>query len=378
MVTRNNIRKSIKILFLTLNPNLQGPLPKHNPLLIEALKNLGCQVTRSTWGRHSENENILQKIFGRLEDIWKALVELARMKPDIIYVATTLDEQALVRDIPLLLATCWSPAKIVLKMHGSKTNQLADQGHILYKLFARLLVLLSDAILLLSSEELETWKKFESRGKYYRVDNPFIPSRGTKSGELTSIIQRINSHPILLFAGRLIKAKGIFDLLHAMPAILRQVECYLLIAGDGEEKKEIENFIEKADLKQHVSLLGYVASDRLSGFYKSSSIFVLPTYFGEGFPTVIAEAMSFGLPIITTPIRGARDHLKDGINALFVQPRNPDAIVGEVVRLLNEPELCLKMSHANLKKVQEFKPENVVPRYIQIFQELLSEDVISK
>jgi hypothetical protein len=86
----------VKILFLTLNPNLQGPLPKLNILLIEAFRNMGCQVTRSTWGRHSENENIFQKILGRLGDIWKALVELIRMKPDIMYVTTTLDERALV------------------------------------------------------------------------------------------------------------------------------------------------------------------------------------------------------------------------------------------------------------------------------------------
>ena len=368
----------MKILFLTLNPNLQGPLPKHNPLLIETFKNLGCQVTRSTWGRHSENENILQKIFGRLEDIGKALVELVRMKPDIMYVATTLDEHALVRDVPLLLATCWSPAKKVLKMHGSKIDPLVEPGHVFYKFLTRLLIRLSDAILLLSTEELERWLDFEPKGQYYRVDNPFIPNNATKSSRFTNIVRKINSCPTLLFVGRLIKSKGIFDLIDAMPLILKQTDCHLLITGDGEEKEEIESYIEKVDLKQQVSLLSYAASDRLSGFYRSSSIFVLPTYFGEGFPTVLSEAMSSGLPIITTPIRGARDHLQDGINVLFVQPRKPDEIARAVVRLLNEPELCLKMIHANLKKVEEFKPENVVPRYVQIFQELLGGSTLLK
>src|SRR5450759_3813041 len=120
---------SIRILFLCLNPNLQGPLPKLAPLLIAILEKLGCQVTRRAWGHHSENENLIEKIFGRLKDVSKALVILARMKPDIMYVDTTLDEYALTRDIPLLLVTYWSPAKKVLMMNGSQSGNLVSPGH---------------------------------------------------------------------------------------------------------------------------------------------------------------------------------------------------------------------------------------------------------
>ncbi len=169
----------MKILFLTLNQNLKGPLPKLTPLLIEAFENLGCQVTRSTWGRHSENENILQKIFGRLDDVIKALVELARHKPEILYVATTLDEYALARDIPLLLAAFWSPAKKVMMMHGSKIDPLDEPGRSFYKFLTRLLIRLSDAILLLSNDELDGWKDFEPKGRYYQVDNPFHSKRNS-------------------------------------------------------------------------------------------------------------------------------------------------------------------------------------------------------
>jgi len=186
-----------------------------------------------------------------------------------------------------------------------------------------------------------------------------------------STVENISLRPTLLFAGRLIQAKGIFDLLDAMPIILRQVDCHLLIAGEGEEKEEIKSRIEKANLKQYISLLGYVDSDHLSDIYRSTSVFILPTYFGEGFPTVISEAMSFGLPIVTTPLRGSRDHLHDEVNTLFVPPRNPDAIANAVIRLLKDPKLCEEMGRANLAKVQEFKPENVAPKYLELFSELL-------
>lgn len=362
--------RRIGILFLTLGPNLQGPLPKHNPLLISALENLGCQVTRATWGRHAENENLFEKIFGRLQDLAKALLELARMKPDIMYVATTLDEHALVRDVPLLLLARWSPARKVLKMHGSKTRPLVEPGRVGYKVLTRCLIRLSDAILLLSQEELEVWKAFEPRGPYYLVDNPFIPNDAAKADSFANTPAPANSCPMLLFVGRLIKPKGILDLLDAMPLILGKSDCRLLIAGDGEEKGEIRRYIENAGLAKSVSLLGYVDSDHLAGIYRSASVLILPTYFGEGFPTVISEAMSFGLPIVTTPARGSRDHLRNEVNALFVEPRDSVAIANAVLRVLNDPQLCLSMRDANLAKIKEFAPENVAPKYLEIFSEL--------
>ena len=84
-----------------------------------------------------------------------------------------------------------------------------------------------------------------------------------------------------------------------------------------EKRRTGLKILLSAGLEQKVSLLGYADSDLLSDLYRNSSIFVLPTYFAEGFPTVLAEAMSFGLPITTTPIRGALDHLKDGMKCFI-------------------------------------------------------------
>jgi glycosyltransferase involved in cell wall biosynthesis len=364
------IRKT-KILYLSLNPDLNGPLPKIDPLMISVLNNLGCQITKATWGRHSESENAFQKLFGRIGDVVKAFVTLARSPYDILYVATTLDEKALYRDVPLLLAVHWFPVKKILIEHGSKTTPLSLPGNIMYKFMTRLVVRLTDAILLLSTEEIKTWTNFEPRGHYFRVDNPFLQASTRKTGSFTNTSKETDSRPTLLFAGRLIQPKGIFDLLDAMPLILKQIDCRLLIAGDGEEKEEIKRCITKANLQERVSLLGYVDSERLAEIYRTTSVFILPTYCGEGFPTVISEAMSFGLPIVTTAIRGTADHLQNEVNTLFILPRDPESIASAVIRLLKDPKLCEEMGRANLAKVQEFAPENVVPKYFEIFSEML-------
>jgi glycosyltransferase involved in cell wall biosynthesis len=363
------LERKIKILFLTLNSNLQGPLPKLASLLIAGLELSGCQVTRSSWGRHSDSENIFRKIFGRLEDIIKAVFILNTKKPDILYIATTLDESALLRDIPLLLATYWSRAKKIVKIHGSKADLLINPKHKIYKFLTYLLIRLSDSILMLSNEELNAWTRFYPKGKYYRVDNPISPNN------ISSLSSKFDfklpdTYPTLLFVGRLIKEKGIHELIAAMKDILKQIECRLLIAGVGEEKEEIVQKIKNGKMEKYISLLGYLNSEELNRAYQESSIFILPSY-REGFPNSILESMGYGLPIIVTPVGAITDHLQDGVNAIFIKPKDPNAITNAVIHLLNDPKLYFEMGQANFDKIKEFSLENIIHEYLKIFHELL-------
>jgi glycosyltransferase involved in cell wall biosynthesis len=370
MTIKNHASPPLRVLYLSLGAHLRGPIPKIDPLLIKGLSALGCQITKGTWGRHADNEGILQKVFGRLKDIWFAFWTLLKMRSEVLYVATTLDRRALLRDIPLLLAVYLLPVKKVLIEHGSDTLPLTTRGPSLYKIWTRLLVRMTDAILLLSTEEMEIWKTFEPRGNYYRVDNPFVADAKRRANIVPDTLAEPNSKLTLLYAGRLIQSKGIFDVLDAMTIIVDQLDCHLLIAGDGENRDEIGSRIDRLNLRRCVTLLGYLNSADLANVYRSGSIFILPTYFGEGFPFAILEAMSYGLPVITTSIRGSRDHLQEGVHALFVQPQDPPGIAREVIRLARNPSLRTMMSMNNRGKVQDFAPEQIAPKYLEIFSKV--------
>ena len=62
------------------------------------------------------------------------------------------------------------------------------------------------------------------------------------------------------------------------------------------------------------------SGDDLDNAYRSTDVFVLPSY-REGFPLVVMEAMGYGLPIVTTPIRGCADHLAPGVHALYARAK---------------------------------------------------------
>jgi glycosyltransferase involved in cell wall biosynthesis len=89
----------------------------------------------------------------------------------------------------------------------------------------------------------------------------------------------------------------------------------------------------------------------------------LPTSLPEGFPTAILEAMSAGLPLVTTASRGPADHLVDGQNALFVPAHDPPALARALIRLLRDDRLRREMGDANREKVREFDPDVVAVEY---------------
>ena len=98
-----------------------------------------------------------------------------------------------------------------------------------------------------------------------------------------------------------------------------------------------------------------------------ADIFVLPTYHREGFPAVIQDALAHGLPIVTSPIRGVRDHLRDGVHALFAPPKNSMALADKINILLGDSDLRERMNIANKCKIGDFDSKLVGAQYIEIF-----------
>ena len=360
----------MQILMLVQSPAIYGPLPKLTPLLIQALQERGCHAQTAVWGRHTESEGRLEKIVGRVRDLFHVL-RVARSQPfDLMIVQTSHDWSTLARDVPLVaLARRWCRC-IVLQMHGSQSDRMVVPGNRLFKAATKSLLRWSDAVLVLSSEEQREWTQFHPRGNFHIVDNPFVPMNES-APDPRPAWKIPTGCPILLFAGRLIPEKGIYDLLEAVRLVLQTSDCHLVLAGDGPEKDGLRRRIEQLGLTGRVTLPGYLAGAQLASAYQFASLFVFPSYHYEGFPTVVTEAMSFGLPIITTRIRGVADHLREGEHALFVPARDPSALASSILKLLDAPDLRERMKAANREKVRQFQPAIVGEKYYETLKKIL-------
>lgn len=356
----------IRILMLSPHATVSGPLPKHTPVLIDALRDEGCEVQSMGWGRHHDGESRAARAVSRLRDVARVRTTLRRTHFDVLVVKTTHEWVSMVRDIPLLLATRRTCPRIVLQFHGGRSDNLALPGHPAFKAASRILFGLCDGVFVLSSQEARATSTVRAASTVRTVFNPYV---APKLGRVAPAAPRART-PTVLYASRLIAEKGVLDTVDAFAIVRAEQPCSLLIAGSGPAQPAVAERIAALGLQADVKLLGQVSGDELLAAYRDADIFVLPTYWAEGFPTAITEAMSHGLPVVTTPLRGMADHLKDGENALFVRPRAPDELAAAIRRLLGDEALRDRMRLANLAKVEDFAPAAAARTYLDALRDV--------
>jgi glycosyltransferase involved in cell wall biosynthesis len=359
----------LKVLITVLFPNIRSPLSKHTPWLIDALRSSDCLVETEPWGAHNNNESFREKVVGRFRDVVRIRRRLRKERFDALLLKTAHDWNTLTRDILLLALTGSHVPITAVLFHGSRSDWLVGKNHLFFKLATRVLLRLADVVLLLSKEELNEWRLFNPRVNAYWVSNPFVSRQNISPKSTLAQGAKLNGRPVLLFVSRLMVEKGIFELLEATAIVTKTTPCHLCVVGDGPERQRVEERICQLGLQRDVTLRGYLSGSELDQAYRGADAFVLPTFWAEGFPTVITEAMDAGLPIVTTKTRGARDHLLEGRNALFVPAKDPAALAAALLRIIADRTLRAEMSIANRTDVEKFRPDRVASEYVRIIRD---------
>jgi glycosyltransferase involved in cell wall biosynthesis len=360
----------MRILMLVPHRGIRGPMSRITDLLVNALRNLGNDVVTEAWGRHSDNEPRSAKIMGRLRDVVRVNRALSAAQPEVVVVHTSHEWASIVRDLALLTTLRKRASRIVLQFHGGYADRLVSPGHWFFKRVTGRLLAIADGAFVLSSLERRALESFHPGGRFHVVSNPFqqdttadAPAKGKRTPD---------TQQSLLFAARLVPEKGVFEAVDALALLRERRPADLLIAGAGPAESRLVAHVRAIGLSDHVTVAGHLTSDRLWQAYRTADVFVLPTYWVEGFPTAIMEAMSVGLPIVTTKTRGIADHLRDGVHALFVPPRDAAALAGALDRLLGNDALRERMSTANREKVKDFAPDRVAADYARALREIVS------
>lgn len=170
------------------------------------------------------------------------------------------------------------------------------------------------------------------------------------------------------FIGRLDPIKRVPDLLSAMELLLPLLpasnDVRLHIFGDGEQRGEIEQQIERRRLTDRVVLHGLAprAQDALAQI----DLLVLPSQ-AEGFGLVLIEAMAAGVPVIATDAPGIRDVVRHGGNGLLVPIGAPAALARAIVRLNSDPALRDALVRRALQDVRErFSWPPILEKYLAL------------
>jgi len=160
-----------------------------------------------------------------------------------------------------------------------------------------------------------------------------------------------NGHFRVLGVGRLIPKKG-FDILVQACAILHEKRVpfeAIIVAEGGEHEKEICRLITANGLENSVFLPGPMSQSQLFDEYQKASAFCLPCRVLEngdrdGIPNVLMEAMTVGVPVVSTPISGIPELIHDGVNGLLVPSEDSRALAEAFLRLINDNRLAKDLS----------------------------------
>jgi len=186
------------------------------------------------------------------------------------------------------------------------------------------------------------------------IDNGFAPEAVTVIPPPVDMPEKLPEReeadpPRMLFTGQLIRGKGVDQLLRALP--LLRCKYHLTIAGEGNQRPELERLAEQLGVSAQVDFAGWVSDpERL---YSASDIAVLPFFWQEPFGLVGPEAAARGLPIAAFRVGGIDEWLHDGENGFAVPPRNIPEFAAAVDRLLASSELRKQFGSCGRKLVQE-------------------------
>ena len=172
----------------------------------------------------------------------------------------------------------------------------------------------------------------------------------------------------ILFCANMKKVKGPFAVLDSAPTVLNIFpETKFIFVGSGKDLYKLKEKAKEMKLIENIEFAGYVTEEQKREIFKKSHIFAYPTEHGEGFPTVVLEAMAAGMPIVTTAIAGLKDALENGKQGFIIKskPPNPKEISENIIKLLEDEKNIEKISGNNLKEVNQKYDVKVVCKQIE-------------
>lgn len=175
----------------------------------------------------------------------------------------------------------------------------------------------------------------------------------------------------VLFSGRLLKEKGIFDFIDAVELLNSEdISATHMISGDFDTKSPTKinkaKFITRVN-NAGIQLIGWQRD--MHTIYQRAHVICLPSYYREGIPKVLLEALACGKPIVTTNMPGCKETVIDGQNGFLVPPQNPLALASALKKLIQDENLRKKMGEkSRLLAETTFSQPKINAQMIEILE----------
>jgi glycosyltransferase involved in cell wall biosynthesis len=178
----------------------------------------------------------------------------------------------------------------------------------------------------------------------------------------------------IVSVGRLYARKGLFTLIESMPAVVERFRnAKFIISGKGQsdEMRKLIAHAEKLGVKNNIIFTGYYPDKKLPKLYQAADVFAFSTFY-EHHPFAVLEALSTGLPVVTTNVGGIPETIENGKNGFLVEPFNPMQFANRILYVLEHPTEAAQMGFMARKTIMEhFDWRIVVKNVLKVYDEAL-------
>jgi glycosyltransferase involved in cell wall biosynthesis len=283
---------------------------------------------------------------------------------DIVHINPSLNIKSLVRDTLFLLVLRLRGIKnTVIFIHGWEESAAVaiENSALLKKIFVTLFG--GAAVIYVLA------KQFKSRLEAWGVDpnRVHVVTTMFDGRQFSGITRNRDDDEIrVLFLSRFVREKGIYELLEAFSRLHEHFPgLVLVLAGAGPEEVAMVKWVENAGLSESVTFTGYIRDKEKAQVLMDADIFVFPTYYGEGCPVSLLEAMAAGLPVITSSTGGIGDLIVDGRNGRLLETVTTAKVEDAMLDLLANLQNRKAISEYNRQFAWEYYEAAVVSKDIE-------------
>jgi glycosyltransferase involved in cell wall biosynthesis len=202
----------------------------------------------------------------------------------------------------------------------------------------------------------------------------FAPLPAGERQQLRSRLGFPQNRTIMLYVGRLSRAKGVMMLVQVFPQLLAlHPELHLVLVGSGQEswdncESELLGHIRSHHLEDHVALPGH--SDRVHEYLQAADLFVSPSDY-EGFGLTTVEALACALPVITTAVGVAAEIVRHNSNGFLCPPRDPRAFQAAIELAMRERQRWPEIGRLARESIAIFDLPRIIDQYLALCVELV-------
>ncbi|MCM3729098.1 glycosyltransferase [Neobacillus cucumis] len=353
------MKKNIKVLMVGSDTSVKGGMTTVVQSFLNYSKNSNFKLMFIP--THIETDSQMKKISFFLSGLLSIFFQLLFNRVDIVHMHMS-ERGSFSRKFIIFKLSKLFNKRVITHTHGAEFKEYYNESNSKVQSNIRKLLKESDKVITLGENWNDIIKSIEPQTKTLILRNSVI---------LPKKINTLNSQEInVLFLAVLINRKGIIDLINSSYKVIKELEkegksIKFLIAGDGPLLESSINLTKELGIAENFEFLGWIDVNQKEQLLTKTDLFVLPSY-NEGLPLSILEALSYGIPVVSTHVGSVNEAVIDGKNGFLINPGNVESLSKSMLNILQSNDFQEMGRQSRLLAEDHFNSE----KYFEIIEDL--------